>query len=124
VTGEKYMIIYSALGKGGQTKPLTPSEPGYVTQGYPVDQGQLQVRYVGRNVALQSFTGDAAEASYLGASRTYRIAKGKIVTELVGTPIEIAVYKAGDKYLAARSDEFGYANYEVIPHVSVLNPLR
>jgi hypothetical protein len=30
----------------------------------------------------------------------------------------------GDKYLAARSDEFGYANYEVIPHVSQLNPLR
>ena len=122
VTGDKYMIIYGALGKGGRAKPLTPAEPGYVTQRYPVDQGQFQVRYVGRNVALQSFTGDAAEASHLGTSRTYSIAKGKIVTELVGTPIEIAVYKMGDKYLAARSDEFGYANYEIIPQVSELQP--
>ncbi len=124
VTGEKYMIIYGARGKGGQKKPLTPSDPGYVTQRYPVEQGQFQVRYVGRNVALQSLTGDTAAASYLGTSRTYNIANGKIVTELVGTPIEIAVYKTGDRYLAARSDEFGYANYEVIPHVSELNPLR
>ena len=25
----------------------------------------------------------------------------------------MTVYKLGDKYLAARSNEFGYANYEV-----------
>ena len=96
-------------------KPLTPAEPGYVTQRFPANQGQFQVRYVGRNVAMQSLTGDAVEASYLGTSRTYDIANGKIVTELVGTPIEIAVYKLGDKYLGARSNEFGYANYEIIP---------
>ncbi len=30
-----------------------------------------------------------------------------------GTPFEIMVYKVGDKYMAARSNEFGYANYEV-----------
>jgi len=124
VTGEKYMIIYGALGKGAQTKPLTPSDPGYVTQQFPTNQGQFQVRYVGRNVALQSLTGDTAAASYLGTSRPYTIVNGKIVTELVGTPIETTVYKVGDKYLAARSDEFGYANYEVVPHVSELNPLR
>ena len=27
----------------------------------------------------------------------------------------MTVYKLGDKYLAARSNEFGYANYEVEP---------
>jgi hypothetical protein len=31
-----------------------------------------------------------------------------------GTPFEVAVYRVGDKYVAARSSEFGYANYEVI----------
>jgi hypothetical protein len=124
VTGDKYMIIYGALGKGAGAKALTPSEPGYVTQRFPVDQGQYQVRYVGRNVGMQSLTGDAAEASHLGTSRTYNIAGGKIVAELVGTPIEIAVYKLGDKYLGARSNEFGYANYEIIPQVTVLSPLR
>ena len=74
-------------------------------------------------MALQSLTGDAFEASYLGTTRTYNIANGKIVTDLAGTPIEIAVYKIGDKYLAARSNEFGYANYEMIPAVAELNPL-
>jgi hypothetical protein len=124
VTGGKYMIVYGALGKGGAAaKPITPSEPGYVTQRFPVNQGQYQVRYVGRDVAMQSLAGDAFEASYLGTSRTYDIQGGKIVTDLVGTPIEIAVYKMGDKYYGARTNEFGYANYEIIPAVAQLNPL-
>jgi len=123
VTSDKYMIIYGALGKGPDTKPLTPAEPGYVTQRFPTNQGQFQVRYVGKKVGLQSLTGDAVDASYLGTSRTYNIQNGKIVTALVGTPIEIAVYKLGDKYVGARSNEFGYANYEIIPAVAELNPL-
>ncbi len=123
VTGEKTMIIYGALGRGPDAKPLTPSDPGYVTQRFPANQGQFQVRYVGRKVAMQSLTGDTADASYLGTSRTYNIVDGRIVTELVGTPIEIAVYKLGDKYLGARSSEFGYANYEIVPAVAELSPL-
>ena len=30
-----------------------------------------------------------------------------------GTPFEVTVYRLGDKFVAARSNEFGYANYEV-----------
>ena len=124
VTGDKYMIVYGALGKGSETKPLNPKEPGYITQRFPTGQGQFQLRYVGKNVSMQSLTGDAVDASYLGSSRTYNINNGKIVTELVGTPIEITVYKLGDKFLAARSNEFGYANYEMIPAVGELSPLQ
>jgi hypothetical protein len=124
VTGDKYMIIYGALGEGPDVKPLVPAEPGYVTQRFPVNQGQFQVRYVEKDVATQSLAGDAFEASYLGTSRTYNIQDGKIVTELVGTPIEIAVYKMGDKYYGARSNEFGYANYQIIPAVTEVSPLR
>jgi hypothetical protein len=29
------------------------------------------------------------------------------------TPFDVRMYKLGDKYFAARSNEFGYANYEV-----------
>ncbi len=123
VPGAKQMIIYGALGKGAAAKPLTPDQPGYVTQRFPANQGQFQVRYVGRNAALQSLDGDAAEGAYLGASRTYNIANGKIVTELVGTPIEVAVYKLGDKYFGARSNEFGYANYAMVPAEAALSPL-
>jgi hypothetical protein len=124
VTGDKYMIIYDALGKGPTAKPLTPAEPEYVTQRFPANQDQFQVRYVGRNVALQSLTGDTVAASSLGTSRTYNINKGKIVTELEGTPLETTVYKMGNKYVGARSNEFGYANYEIIPAVTELSPLR
>ncbi len=123
VTGDKYMIIYGALGQGANAKKLTPSDPNYTTQAFPANQGQFQVRYVGRGVAMQSLTGDAFAASHLGTARTYNIARGKILTDLVGTPIEISVYKLGDRYLAARSNEFGYANYEITKPVPELNPL-
>ena len=123
VTGDKYMVVYGALGKGGATKPLTPSDADYVTQQFPANQGQFQVRYIGTKVT-QSLAGDSIRASYLGTSRTYTIANGRIVTDIVGTPIEISVYKVGDKYVGARSNEFGYANYEIIPAVAELAPIR
>ncbi|MEX2205586.1 MAG: DUF3604 domain-containing protein [Myxococcota bacterium] len=123
VTGDKYMIIYGALGRGTDTKKLTPSDRDYDTQMFPANQGQFQVRYVGRGVPMQSLVGDAFAASHLGTARTYNIARGKILTDLVGSPIEIGVYKLDEKYVAARSNEFGYANYEIVPAVPELDPL-
>ncbi len=123
VTGEKFMIIYGDLGKGAAAKPLTSVEPAYITQRFPANQGQFQLRYVGRRMSLPSQIGDASDASRLGTSQMYYISNGKIVTALVGTPFEITVYKVGDKYLGVRSNEFGYANYEIIPAVAELNPL-
>jgi hypothetical protein len=124
VTGDKYMVVYSALGEGAQARPRKPSEPGYITERYPANQGQFQVRYVGKNVSMQSLTGSPATASYLGTSQTYCIKDSKIVTELAGTPIETTVYQVGDKYLAARGNEFGYANYEMIPAQTEVAPIR
>ena len=43
---------------------------------------------------------------------------------MVGTPFEITVYKLGDKYYGARSNEFGYVNYELIPALQELTPLK
>ncbi len=43
------------------------------------------------------------------------IQNGKLVISLGGTLFEVTVYKMGDKYIAARSNEFGYANYEIMP---------
>ena len=45
------------------------------------------------------------------------------MTSLVGTPIEITVYKLGGKLYGARSNEFGYANYEVIAKQAEMSPL-
>jgi len=123
VTGDKYMIIYGAPGKGAGAKPISPSDVGYNTQRFPTDQGQFQLRYVGRKMELPSLAGAASEGSQIGETRSYFIQNGKIVTALAGTPIEITVYKLGDKYVAARSNEFGYANYEIIPTQTEVSPL-
>jgi len=123
VTGDKYEILYGASGKSASAKPVTPAQPGYVTGQFASNQGQMQLRRVGTRSTLPSLTGNPARSSYVATSSPYFINNGKIVTELVGTPIEVTVYKMGDKYLGARSNEFGYANYQLIPAVAELAPL-
>ena len=78
---------------------------------------------MGRTTRLPSLVGNPVEGSQLGVTSPYFINKGRIVSPMSGTPLEISVYKIGDKYVAARSNEFGYANYEIIPAVVQLNPL-
>ncbi len=43
----------------------------------------------------------------------YEIASGQISTSIGEMPFDLAVFKTGNKYIAARSSEFGYANYEI-----------
>jgi hypothetical protein len=124
VTGEKFEIVFTASGKTAGAKPATPVEPGYVTERFAANQGQYIVRYVGRNTSQPSLTGDVYHKSRFGDAGAYYINEGKIVLALAGTPIEITVYKSGDKYLGARSNEFGFANYELIPAPAELSPLR
>jgi hypothetical protein len=59
---------------------------------------------------------DLHEAGELmhGGELSYEIHNGHLVTVIDGTPFAVTVYKLGDRYLAARSNEFGYANYEVV----------
>ena len=56
--------------------------------------------------------GDVMHPNSLGTA-DYEIRDGRIVTTIEGTPFEVIVYRLGDKLVAARSNEFGYANYEV-----------
>ena len=55
----------------------------------------------------------ASELSLSAQSAAYEIRGGRLITTLGGTPFDVTVYKVGDKYVAARSNEFAYANYEV-----------
>jgi hypothetical protein len=80
-------------------------------------EGQTIVYNVGRAAQLPSEVGNVAGNGYLGMSSAYSIQNGKITTWLQQTPFEVTVYKAGDKYFGARSNEFGYANYQIIPPV-------
>jgi len=54
----------------------------------------------------------------------YKIANGKLVTFVSQEPYSITLYKLGKTYYGARSNEFGYANYEIIPAPQIaVNPL-
>jgi hypothetical protein len=69
---------------------------------------------VGRYAVLPSEVGNVYQTGYQGISSAYTIQNGKIVTTVADSPFEVTVYKVGDKHLAARSNEFGFANYEIM----------
>ena len=89
------------------------------------DDGRMLIMNVDPRIPQPSEVGDLAQGAYLGQSATYTIGEDKIVTNFGNRDYEITVFKrgggtgdmaaTGDTYVAARSNEFGYANYEVIP---------
>jgi hypothetical protein len=88
VTGQRYEILYGADGR----RVITGRD------GKPGSAGDF--------LAL-------SELGLSAPSAAYEIRGGRIITMLAGTPFDVAVYKVGDKYVAARNSEFGYANYEI-----------
>jgi hypothetical protein len=67
--------------------------------------------------------GDVMHSGELGSPSAYAIKNGQIVTTLGNAPYETTVYKSGEKYLGARSNEFGYANYEIVSEPANLETL-
>ncbi|MDI7863504.1 DUF3604 domain-containing protein [Rhizobiaceae bacterium n13] len=85
--------------------------------------GQRLVSNVNGAIPKPSEIGDVLHGGLTGSGTAYAIKDGAIVTTLNNAPYEATVYKLGDKYYAARSNEFGYANYEVVPTPQMLDPL-
>jgi hypothetical protein len=56
---------------------------------------------------------DVERSGELGSPAQYEVSGGRIITTIHMTPFDVRVYKLGDKYYAARGNEFGYANYEL-----------
>ena len=79
------------------------------------EDGNALLLHAGRTTPLPSESGDLVSASYQNLPATYAIKNGKLLTMLANTPFEMTFYKAGDATWAARSNEFGYANYEIVP---------
>ncbi len=84
VTGQRFEILYGVAGQRLVT----------AIDGKPTDLRE------------------SAELMHAG-ELPYEIRDGRLLTELGGTPFEVIVYKVGDRYMASRNNEFGYANYEV-----------
>jgi hypothetical protein len=86
--------------------------------------GDCSVWHVGKGATLTSYVGNPVRDGYQGATTPYKIEGGKVVTKVQQDPYSVAIYKLGDTYYGARSSEFGYANYEMIPSPQfVLNPV-
>jgi hypothetical protein len=86
--------------------------------------GRRLIGNVNGSIPDPSEIGDVLHGGALGQGAAYAIKDGAIVTTLDNTPYEVTVYKLDDKYIAARSNEFGYANYEVVPAPLELDPLN
>lgn len=78
------------------------------------EAGNSIVRYVGKRSTLPGVTGQLVRDAYQVVPTPYAIKNGKLVTMIGNTPFEMAIYKLGDQYYGARSNEFGYANYELL----------
>ena len=88
--------------------------------------GRMLIMNVDPRIPQPSEVGDLVQGSFLGQSTTYAIRDDKVVTNFGNRDYELTVFKVGggasdmmadkgDSYVAARSNEFGFANYEVIP---------
>ena len=88
------------------------------------EDGQMIVFRVGANADMPSGFGNVARDGSQGRTSAYRIEGDKLITLVSQEPYAWTFHKLGDTYHAARSNEFGYANYEIIaaPQIAV-NPL-
>ncbi len=88
-------------------------------------EGQSNVWHIGKNATTPSWVGNPVRDGYQGTTTPYKIEGGKVVTTISQEPFSVTIYKLGDTYYGARSNEFGYANYEIIPSPQfVLNPVN
>jgi hypothetical protein len=87
-------------------------------------EGQTNSWHVTPSSTIPSNVGNVIRNGYEGTTVPYKIENGKLVTIVSQDPMSVTIYKLGETYYGARSNEFGYANYEIIPSPQfVLNPL-
>jgi hypothetical protein len=86
--------------------------------------GDMNVWHVGPTATIPSYVGNPIRNGYQGITTPYKIEGGKVITKVQQDPYSLAIYKLGDTYYGARSNEFGYANYEIIAYPQfVQNPV-
>ena len=87
-------------------------------------EGQTTLFRIGMNASVPSGYGNVERDGYQGATIPYKIEDSKLVTFVSQDPYALTFYKLGDATYAARSNEFGYANYEIVPEPQyAINPL-
>jgi len=79
---------------------------------------------VGEYADMPSGYGNVVRDGYQGKTSAYKIEGDKLITWVSQDPYSWTFHKLGTNYYAARNNEFGYANYEIIPAPQIaVNPL-
>jgi hypothetical protein len=87
-------------------------------------EGDSIAYHIGKYATLPSYVGNPMLNGYQANTSPYKIDGGKLTIKVAQDPYSMSIYKLGDTYYGARSNEFGYANYEMIPSPQfVLNPM-
>jgi hypothetical protein len=87
-------------------------------------EGHVTTYRIGNDAVIPSGYGNVMRDGYEGTTSPYKIANGKLVTYVSQDPYSVTFYKLGNTYYGARSNEFGFANYELIPAPQIAaNPL-
>ncbi len=58
---------------------------------------------------------DGMGSVFHGSQMRYELEGDQYTVQIAGTPFAFTVYRKGDNYFTARSNEFGYANYAIEP---------
>jgi len=82
-------------------------------------EGHTNLYRIGTDASVPSGFGNVERDGYQGTTSPYKIEDGKLITFVSQDPYALTLYKLGDTYYAARSNEFGYANYEIIPEPKI-----
>ena len=93
------------------------------SQNFTAD-GHMTVFRVGANALMPSGWGNVVGNGYAGVASKYEIQDGALVTYVSQEPFALTFYRLGDVVYAARSNEFGFANYEIVAAPQIAsNPL-
>jgi hypothetical protein len=88
------------------------------------DEGHMIVFRVGKYADMPSGYGNVESEGYHGITIPYKIEADKLITFVSQDPYSLTFHKLGTNYYAARNNEFGYANYEIIPAPQIaVNPV-
>jgi hypothetical protein len=87
-------------------------------------EGHANYWHIGKNDVVPSGYGNVFRDGYQGTTVPYKVEGGKVISFVSQDPYWVTVFKLGDTYYGARSNEFGYANYEMIETpLMVINPV-
>ena len=91
---------------------------------YYTTDGDSIAWHIGSGATIPSHVGNPMRNGYQGNTSPYKIEGGKVTVKVAQDPYSMTIYKVGDTYYGARSNEFGYANYEIIESPQfVVNPV-